>query len=83
MGSEPSSGNNAVYNAAFIKVRNIVLGYDFPSQLTKKWSIEHLGLRFQVNNPGAIWYANNRNIDPETLALRNPSSFVFGLNINF
>ena len=43
---------------------------------------EHCTFRFQINNPKAIWTKNNLGVDPETLGIRTPSSYVFGLNIN-
>ena len=40
-------------------------------------------LRFQIDNPKYLWVANDVHVDPETLGLRNPSSYIFGLNISF
>lgn len=71
-----------VYDASFVKIRNVVFGYDLPRQLTRKWGINGVSLRFQINNPKWLWIANDKNIDPETLSVRNPSSYVFGLNVN-
>ena len=45
--------------------------------------MNRLNLRFQIDNPKYLWVANDVHVDPETLGLRNPSSFIFGLNINF
>ena len=82
IGVEPGYGNNAVYDASFLKIRNIVLGYEFPSRIIKPLGINRLALNFQIDNLKAIWTANGLGVDPETLSVRNPSSFIFGLNIN-
>ena len=71
------------YYIDFLKIRNIVLGYDFPQQWIKHLGINRLSLRFQIDNPKYLWVANDVNVDPETLGLRNQSSYIFGLNVNF
>lgn len=80
--SEAYYSNTSVHHADFIKVRNIVLGYDFPSALIRRIGLNNLSLRFQVDNPGALWTRNNIGVDPETLGVRSRSSYVFGLNLN-
>lgn len=80
--SEPSYSDISVRKADFLKIRNIVLGYDFPRQWVNKLGINKLSLHIQIDNPKYLWVANKVNVDPETLGIRNPSSFVFGLNVN-
>ncbi len=75
--------NTAIHDASFLKIRNIVLGYDFPTEWFHGTGINRLSLRFQIDNPKYLWVANKVHVDPETLGLRNPSSYIFGLNINF
>ena len=82
LGSEPQYSNKAVHDASFIKIRNIVLGYDLPSHLLKHVGINNLRFTFQINDPKAIWTANKIGVDPETLGIRGRSSYVFGLNVN-
>lgn len=82
IGSEPRYSNKAVHDASFIKIRNIVLGYDIPEHLLKHVGINNLRLTFQINDPKAIWTANKIGVDPETLGIRGRSSYVFGLNVN-
>lgn len=82
IGSEPSYSDLSVRKADFIKLRNIVLGYTFPKEWLKGTSINRLGLQLQVNNPGTIWKANKVNVDPETLGVSLPASYVFTLNLN-
>lgn len=83
LGPEPSYSDISIHHADFLKIRNIVFGYDFPQQWIKHLGMNRLNLRFQIDNPKYLWVANDVHVDPETLGLRNPSSFIFGLNINF
>ena len=71
-----------MHDADFIKIRNIVLGYNLPEAWLRKYGINNCQLQFQINDPKAIWVKNNIGIDPETLGHRGRSSYVFGLNIN-
>lgn len=82
LGSEPRYGNNSVYKADFLKIRNIVLGYDFPQEWMRKIHVNKAHLQFQINNPGFIWRNNDINVDPETLTVSVPTSYVFTLNVN-
>lgn len=83
VGSEPGYSDISIHHADFLKIRNIVFGYDFPQQWIKHLGMNRLTLRFQIDNPKYLWVANSVHVDPETLGLRNPSSFIFGLNVNF
>lgn len=82
IGREPSNGNNSIHKADFIKIRNIVLGYSFPKEWLKPCHINRANLQFQINNPGFIWRANKVNVDPETMGVSLPASYVFTLNLN-
>ncbi len=82
LGSEPRYANIAVRDAAFLKVRNIVLGYELPERWLREIGVNRLSLRFQIDNPKYLWIKNKVGVDPETLGIRNPSSYILGLNIN-
>lgn len=82
VGSEPSHSDISVRSADFLKIRNIVLGYDLPHEWLQKLRINRVSLRFQIDSPKYLWVKNKVHVDPETLGLRNPSSYIFGLNIN-
>lgn len=75
-------GNNSIHKADFLKIRNIVLGYTFPREWFTGTSINRVALQFQINNPWTVWKANKVNVDPETLGVRLPTSYVFTLNVN-
>ncbi|MCI6549851.1 MAG: SusC/RagA family TonB-linked outer membrane protein [Prevotella sp.] len=83
LGSEPRYSDISVRKADFLKVRNIVFGYDLPQQWLTAIRANRVSLRFQIDNPKYLWVANKVNVDPETLGIRTPSSFIFGLNVNF
>ena len=82
LSDETEYSNTSVHDADFLKIRNIVFGYDIPENWLRRFGINHCTFRFQINNPKAIWTKNNLGVDPETLGIRTPSSYVFGLNIN-
>ena len=79
---ETQHENTAVYSADFLKIRNIVLGYEIPQTWCRSIGINRLSLRVQIDNPKYLWVKNDIKVDPETLGVRNPSSVVFGLNVN-
>lgn len=71
-------------DGSFIKLRNVSLGYNFPSDKLEKYGLSKLKLYVQAMNP---WlYAKSDFMDPDsyfggnnaTLTTRN---FVFGLNL--
>lgn len=84
-----------VEEADFIKLRNVRLGYNFPSQWTQKLGIQRASLFASVNN--AFVWTNYSGFDPEVTgenanALnagvddgRYPRGreFLLGLNLNF
>lgn len=82
LGSEPLYGNNAVYNASFLKIRNIVFGYSLPRKVLSKIGFNRVRLQFQIDNPKALWTANKVNVDPETLGVRRRANYIFSLNVN-
>ncbi|MNL37060.1 hypothetical protein D3C87_1591810 [compost metagenome] len=85
-GTQPAVQNNTdifVHAADFLKIRNFVLGYDLPRSSAARIGLNNLRLRFQVNNLPALWKSNDIGVDPETLGIRLPTSYVFGVNFNF
>jgi TonB-linked SusC/RagA family outer membrane protein len=70
--------------ADFIKIRNIVFGYDIPGNIASRISASNLRVRVQLNNPKAIWTRQTDvHVDPETGGAPIPASFVLGINTNF
>lgn len=85
----PEYSNQNVVPADYLKVRNIVLGYEVPRHICDKLHLGGARLRFQINDV-ATWARNKWNVDPEandaltgeTLD-KKPTSYTIGLNINF
>lgn len=71
-----------VQPADFIKIRNIVVGYDLPQKWTAISGMQNANLRFQIDNPAALWTKNSVGLDPETGGIRRPSTFILGLSLN-
>ncbi|MBR2400827.1 MAG: SusC/RagA family TonB-linked outer membrane protein [Tidjanibacter sp.] len=72
-----------VHDASFIKIRNIVLGYELPQSVLKRMGIGRANLSFQIDNPKPLWVANELGVDPETGGIARTTSYILGLNINF
>lgn len=77
-----------VVPADYLKIRNIVLAYTFPSSLTRRIGINELRLRMQMNNV-ATWARNNLGLDPEAVnpvtgsnLNKTPRSYTFSLFLN-
>ncbi len=54
-----------VYDASFIKLRQLTVGYSFPKKLLTKTPLQNLTLSFVGRNL-AILFKNTPNIDPES-----------------
>ena len=81
--------DQTVVKADFMKLRYIVLGYNFPKKMCKKLGIGSMRLRAQMNNV-AKWVRNDLGIDPEAVdpysgyAIAKPrKSYVMSLSVNF
>ena len=94
IGSEPRYSNISVHDASFLKIRNIVLGYELPENWARKINADRINLQFQIDNLPALWtgfrpykemsyYDKSVRVDPETLGIPLRSSYIFGLHINF
>lgn len=77
-----------VKHADYMKLRNIVLTYAFPSSVCRKIGFDNLRLRFQMNNV-FTWARNSLGIDPEAIGLtsgsrttRTPRSYTMSLYFN-
>jgi TonB-dependent starch-binding outer membrane protein SusC len=72
-------------NMAYCRLKNLVLTYNIPSQLYKRFGISRASIYFSGNNLALIWSAQ-RHFDPE---IANPmvypamKTFAFGANVTF
>ena len=86
-----NSGNiweNWVYDASYIKMREINIGYTFPDRMFGKTPFKKVSLTLIAQNPFLI-YAKNRNFDPSILegswfeGGQLPNTRTFGFNLRF
>ena len=72
-----------VYNAGFIRLDNLTLGYTLPKELTKKVGIERIRLYGTIKNLAMITfdkYWEYGDIEANGLAVR---SYTLGVNFTF
>lgn len=81
------SSTRGYMDGSFVKVRNVRLGYTFPSQFTQNLSIQ--SLRVYINAESPLVFSKLDNIDPERYGgvinadQPNTSLYTVGVNINF
>jgi len=79
-----------VLSGDYIRLRQISLNYQLPSELINKCHVKSAQLGFSVNNLGLLWTANKQGYDPDYVAAVNSTyslpastSYTVSLNINF
>ena len=84
-----SYSSNSVRKGDFIRLREITLNYELPSQLIKKTPFSRVSLTAQANTVW-MWTKNKEGFDPEvvdpihgTLGLSEAPSFTLGLRVEF
>ncbi|NLI37011.1 MAG: SusC/RagA family TonB-linked outer membrane protein [Bacteroidales bacterium] len=87
--SELAYMDRLVVHADYMKLRNIVLGYNFPASFCQKLGVENIRLRVQMNNI-VTWVRNSAGVDPEavnpytgTTLNKTPKSYTMSLSVNF
>ncbi len=58
-----------IYNGAYLRLKNVQLGYTLPTKWTKKLGIQKL--RFYVNGQNLLTFSHNSFIDPESSEFGN------------
>lgn len=78
-----------IAHADYLKLRNIVLSYSFPTSICRKIGMSALRLRLQANNV-ATWVRNGDGIDPERVnaatgvwSVGTPRSYTISVNAKF
>ena len=88
-------GNEAVgmYDATYLKLRELKLGYTFPNAMTRKLGIDQL--RISLVGRNLLLWTENPHFDPETFSFNSnsivpgvedmstPSSRSYGVNVGF
>ena len=91
---ESAHSDICVRDASFLKIRNIVFGYEMPERWARAINADRINLQFQIDNLPPVWtafrpgkemsyYSKNAIFDPETGGIPLRSSYIFGLHINF
>ncbi|MCW3468011.1 SusC/RagA family TonB-linked outer membrane protein [Chitinophaga nivalis] len=85
---------SSVFDASYIKLREIRLGYTLPASLVNRWRLQSVNITLVARNLGYL-QRNTPNIDPETafntgngqgletLQIPTTRSFGFNLNVSF
>ena len=70
-------------NKAFLKIRNIQLGYSLPKSITKKMQLERL--RFYGSLENFFTFSKWKGYDPEVSGVTYPTmrQAVIGINVTF
>ena len=55
------------------------MGYDLPQSFARKLGMRSASIRFQIDNPKALWVKNDVGIDPETGGIRQLTSYILSL----
>ncbi len=89
-----SIGRPFIYDASYIKMRQLTISYKIPTSLTTKWGIKDVQVAFVARNPFII-YKNVPNVDPDSNysngngqgieygSLPGRRSYGFNLNLRF
>ncbi|MDR3219927.1 MAG: TonB-dependent receptor [Dysgonamonadaceae bacterium] len=78
-GDNPKYGNTvALFDATYLKIRAMTLGYSFNQQAVKDFGIQNLRLYATVQNPFVFFspYKDESGMDPETNSYGNENSAV-------
>jgi TonB-linked SusC/RagA family outer membrane protein len=87
-----SVGVPFIYDASYIKMRQLTLSYRLPSTLTSRWGVKDVQVALVARNPFII-YKNVPNVDPDSNYNNGngqgieygslPGRRSFGFNLNF
>ena len=87
-----SNEQSSMFDASYVKLREVKLGYSFPRKLLEKTPLRSASVALVGRNL-ALWTEND-HVDPETISLSGgtivpgvedmalPSTRSFGLNLN-
>jgi len=81
--SQLAYSDSFVRSGDFLKIRSAALSYQVPQKINRLLASKNINLRFQLNNPKALWTRNKLGIDPETGGASLPASYVLGINVNY
>lgn len=74
------AGDNHILNAAYLRVKNIQVGYTLPKSLTQKFGVQKL--RVSVNTENPLTFCKNSFIDPESSEFGSDMGGISGIGGN-
>ena len=74
------AGDNHILNAAYLRVKNIQVGYTLPKSLTQKFGVQKL--RVSVNTENPLTFCKNSFIDPESSEFGSDMGGIGGIGGN-
>ena len=73
-----------IFNGAYMRIKNITLGYTIPSEITKKFFVNKLRVYFSANDlPAFSKYPEGFDPEWDKSGDLLTSSYIFGLNVSF
>ena len=75
----------ALFDASYVKIRVITLGYSLPQDLIKKWGLERVRIYATIQNPFVLFssYNNESGLDPESNSYGDENQAVSGDNAQY
>jgi TonB-linked SusC/RagA family outer membrane protein len=76
-----------LYDSSFLRLKNVNIGYNFPSKVLKDLAMS--SLRFYIQGENLLTWTKWKGFDPEALTALsvtnypNPTSVTFGVNVGF
>jgi hypothetical protein len=83
-----ASTDRMILNASYLRLKNFQLLYQFPTALTRKFSVSHLDVYVSGTNLLTFSELNKWHIDPESSSgwqnyYPQTSLYTFGVNVQF
>ena len=83
----------SIFNASYVKLRQVVLGYTLPATFVKKLPFSNIRVSLVTQNPWIIYQKTPRGVDPESASTSGngrgiengslPPIATYGFNISF
>jgi len=73
-------GRNALFDASYIRLKNVTLSYNLPSSIVQKINLR--GLRFYASGLNLITWTSWPGLDPEVAGTFTQASFPAALQVN-
>ena len=88
IGAKRSYSSRDIYDASYVRLRNVNIGYNFPKQMLDKMKFVK-GIQVFVQGQNLHTWTKWRGFDPENgneynrFSYPSPRTYLAGLNVNF